>query len=239
LHRPETLFSPGFQMSFAATAALVAVFNGLRDANGCAPARLAEMGLRAGPVLGRRGAGHGALRGGAFQPDRRFGLIANLLTVPLMGSLIIPAAVVAALLWPLGLSGLAFAVMEPALAWTLEVAARVAAMPGAVSHVPSPPGHAGPDRHRRADRDPLAGQGPLGRAAPTGAGGAALERVARPDVLISDTGRLAGVLTEEGRALSRARGDGFVAGVWLENDGDGAAQEDAARAEAGARAARA
>jgi competence protein ComEC len=62
------------------------------------------------------------------------------LTVPLMGSLIIPAAVVAALLWPLGLSGLAFAVMEPALAWTLEVAARVAAMPGAVSHVPSPPG---------------------------------------------------------------------------------------------------
>jgi competence protein ComEC len=53
--------------------------------------------------------------------------------------------------------------------------------------------------------------------------------VARPDVLISDTGRLVGVLTEEGRALSRARGDGFVAGVWLENDGDGATQEDAAR----------
>jgi competence protein ComEC len=34
LHRPETLFSPGFQMSFAATAALVAVFNGLRGAEG-------------------------------------------------------------------------------------------------------------------------------------------------------------------------------------------------------------
>jgi competence protein ComEC len=52
--------------------------------------------------------------------------------------------------------------------------------------------------------------------------------VARPDVLISDTGRLVGVLTGEGRALSRARGDGFVAGVWLENDGDGATQEVAA-----------
>jgi competence protein ComEC len=61
-----------------------------------------------------------------------------------MGSLIMPAAVIAALLWPLGLSSLPFAVMEPALAWTLGVAARVAATPGAVGHVPSPPGrHAG------------------------------------------------------------------------------------------------
>jgi competence protein ComEC len=40
-----------------------------------------------------------------------------------MGSLIMPAAVIAALLWPLGLSSVPFAVMEPALAWTLEVAA--------------------------------------------------------------------------------------------------------------------
>jgi competence protein ComEC len=57
-----------------------------------------------------------------------------------MGSLIMPAAVIAALLWPLGLSSVPFAVMEPALAWTLDVAARIAATPGAVGHVPSPPG---------------------------------------------------------------------------------------------------
>ena len=41
----------------------------------------------------------------------------------------------------------------------------------------------------------------------------------RPFVLVSDTGGLVGIMTSEGRALSRAKGDGFVAQVWLENDG--------------------
>ena len=34
-------------------------------------------------------------------------------------------------------------------------------------------------------------------------------------------------MTGEGRALSRAKGAGFAAGVWLENDGDAADQEAA------------
>ena len=46
----------------------------------------------------------------------------------------------------------------------------------------------------------------------------------RPELLIADTGGLVGVLTPEGRALSRARGAGFVAQNWLENDGDGSDQ---------------
>jgi len=41
----------------------------------------------------------------------------------------------------------------------------------------------------------------------------------RPDVLISDTGGLVGVMTSEGRALSKAKGQGFVVDNWLENDG--------------------
>ncbi len=49
----------------------------------------------------------------------------------------------------------------------------------------------------------------------------------RPDLLIADTGGIVGVMTDEGRALSRARGSGFVAQNWLENDGDGADQESA------------
>lgn len=43
----------------------------------------------------------------------------------------------------------------------------------------------------------------------------------RPDVLISDTGTLVGVMTPQGRALSKERGAGFAARNWLENDGDG------------------
>jgi competence protein ComEC len=158
-----------------------------------------------------------------------YGLIANLLTVPVMGSLIIPAAVVAALLWPLGLSWLAFAAMEPGLAWILDVAARVADMPGAVRHVATPPALTlavvtvgglvlivwrGPGRWVGAPVLVLAG--------------AMWGWSERPDILISDTGGMVGVMTAEGRALSRPRGDGFVARVWLENDGDGADQETAA-----------
>ena len=43
----------------------------------------------------------------------------------------------------------------------------------------------------------------------------------RSDVLISDTGTLVGVMTPQGRALSKERGAGFAARNWLENDGDG------------------
>ncbi|MEO9573829.1 MAG: hypothetical protein ABJ263_14025 [Tateyamaria sp.] len=50
----------------------------------------------------------------------------------------------------------------------------------------------------------------------------------RPRVLIADTGGLIGVMTDTGRALSRKKGAGFVARNWLENDGDGVAQDVAA-----------
>ena len=41
----------------------------------------------------------------------------------------------------------------------------------------------------------------------------------RPEILIADQGRLIGVLSDEGRALSKEKGQGFVADVWMENDG--------------------
>ena len=47
----------------------------------------------------------------------------------------------------------------------------------------------------------------------------------RPALLVSGSGGLLGVLTPEGRSLSKERGDGFSARSWLENDGDGVAQD--------------
>lgn len=41
----------------------------------------------------------------------------------------------------------------------------------------------------------------------------------RPESLIADQGRLIGVLSDQGRALSKEKGQGFVADVWMENDG--------------------
>ena len=41
----------------------------------------------------------------------------------------------------------------------------------------------------------------------------------RPEILIADQGRLIGVLSDQGRALRKEKGQGFVADVWTENDG--------------------
>jgi competence protein ComEC len=49
----------------------------------------------------------------------------------------------------------------------------------------------------------------------------------RPLGLIAEGGTLVGVMTPEGRALSKDRGAGFVARNWLENDGDAVPQEEA------------
>ena len=55
----------------------------------------------------------------------------------------------------------------------------------------------------------------------------------RPDVLISADGKLVGVLSAQGRALSVERGSGFVAKGWLENDGSWVEQAEAAKLWAG------
>ena len=41
----------------------------------------------------------------------------------------------------------------------------------------------------------------------------------RPDVLISGDGRLVGLMVQGTRVLNSAKGTGFVARSWLENDG--------------------
>ena len=41
----------------------------------------------------------------------------------------------------------------------------------------------------------------------------------RSEILIADQGRLIGELSDQGRALSKEKGQGFVADVWMENDG--------------------
>jgi competence protein ComEC len=130
---------------------------------------------------------------------------------------------------PLGLWGIGLWFMEQGLRWILYVARTVAAKDGALSHVWAP--------------DPsvlpvlslallwlvlIKGQGRI-----AGALGVILAMVmwmqsTRPAVLVADSGSLIGVQTPAGRALSKPTGAGFVAGIWLENDGMPVAQADAA-----------
>ena len=230
LYRPETLLSPGFQMSFAATVALVGAFEALREVN--LVARLpgwakGALSLLASSVVA--GAATAPFAAAHFNQMSNYGLIANLLTVPVMGSLIMPAAVIAAILWPFGLSGPVWMVMGWGLNWTLRVAEEIAGWPGAVRLIADPPDWA-------LAAVSLGGLFVLlwqGRARWLGAlpcvvAVAFWGSEARPVLLVSDSGGLVGLMTEEGRALSRERGNGFVADIWLENDGDDATQAEAA-----------
>ena len=237
--RPESLTGPGFQMSFAATAALVLAFGTL------------ARGPRAGLMRGWKGAflslllssivaGAATAPFAAFHFGRvgQYGVLANLLAVPMMGFAVMPLLFIGLMLWPLGLEWLPLRVAGWGIEWILAVARHVADLPGAVSAIASPSWHV----------LPLMGLGAAILGAARGrasvASGLAFAMIAgglwitadRPAVLISDTARLVGVLGPEGRWLSRESGSAFVAESWLENDGDLASQEAAAgRAIAGTR----
>ena len=63
-----------------------------------------------------------------FNAIAQYGLLANLASVPLMGVLVIPAAVVAAVLAPLGLEAVGLWVMSLGVNWILYVAHFVAGL---------------------------------------------------------------------------------------------------------------
>ena len=227
--QPEAMTGPGFQMSFSATVALIAVFRGLRRIDLTRVPRWSRPALSvfvSSLVAGLATAPYAAAH---FNMVSHYGLIANLASVPLMGVLVMPAAVLAACLAPLGLEGIGFALMEAGLRWILFVAGRVADQPGAVSHVVAP---AGPVL-------PLLTLGLLwlilwqGRARFAGVAVALLafaiwQGSTRPALLVADDGALVGLLGPAGRILSRPTGGSFVAGIWLENDGAPVPQADAA-----------
>ncbi|MEL6583185.1 MAG: ComEC/Rec2 family competence protein [Pseudomonadota bacterium] len=233
LWRPESVLSAGFQMSFAATAALVATFEQLRR---YAWWRDAERGFvsRFRPVLAliiaSLVAGFATAPFGAFHFNQSasYGLIANLLTVPVMSLFVMPAGVVAALLAPFGLEGLALMAMGVGIEWILRVAETVASLPGATRAIPMGPpialalivaGGLWLILWRGAGR--VLGLAPMLLALPLWA------THPRPDILISADARVVGVLTEEGRALSARRGSGFAVETWAEHDAQPISRETA------------
>lgn len=228
--RPESLLSPGFQMSFAATVVLIAGFARLDRA------LLAErlpgwtmpvVALVLSSVLA--GLATAPLAAAHFNRFTDYGLIANLLTVPAMGLLIMPGAVLAALLWPLGLQVVGMTMMGLGASWILAVAHWVAGWDGSVTGIPTP----GPAVL------PILALGALwlilwrGSARWAGVAPMLVALVlwatgGRPDLLASADGAQVGLVGPEGRALSAPRGAGFATRSWLENDGDLADPQTAA-----------
>ncbi|SMX31538.1 ComEC/Rec2 family competence protein [Octadecabacter ascidiaceicola] len=223
--RPEALFGPGFQMSFAATTALVAVFGLMRQLELPDVPRWVKSvcavflsSLVAGLATAPFAAFH-------FNQIAQFGLIANLLSVPLMGTLVMPAAVVATVFAPLGLEMIGLWVMDLGLRWILAVAHFVANQDAALRHVPTP----GSEVLAMISLGGLFVVLWRGRlrwlgVAPVLSAFVLWHIVERPALLIADTGSLIGVMTPTGRAVSKERGESFAVGNWLENDGAPVAQ---------------
>ncbi|MBV7410106.1 ComEC/Rec2 family competence protein [Maritimibacter sp. DP1N21-5] len=223
--QPESLVEAGFQMSFAATTALVAVFGTLRSfETGRVPkwARPVFAVVLSSLVAGLATAPFSA---GIFNRVVHYGLIANVVAVPVMGTLIMPLAVVAALLAPLGLSWIALDLMRWPIEWILWVARWTADLPGAVDTVVVPPGWVLPVIALGGlTTILLRGWGRVLGAAAVAAALVGWTQATRPDILISPSGGLVGAMGADGRGLSKDRGDGFAAENWLANDGDGADQ---------------
>lgn len=231
--RPYSLLSPGFQMSFAATAALVGVYDGLRRWRWWQ-----EQGRRMGPVarflLGLlitsavAGLATAPFAAFHFNTVPRYGLLANLMAVPLMGFVVMPAALVALALAPLGLQGVGFWLMHMGIARILDVAHWVAGLEGAVRHVQvAPQWVLGLLAAGLLVLLLVRGPGRLTGAAVAAAALMLWAVMPRPAALVAPGGGIVGVMGVEGRSLSRPRGEGFTARVWLENDGDAVEQKAA------------
>ncbi|WP_241523900.1 ComEC/Rec2 family competence protein [Oceaniglobus indicus] len=227
--RPESLTEPGFQMSFAATTALVGVFRILNGFDGRRMPKVLRPVMAVVISSAVAGAATAPIAAAHFNMVSHFGLLANLVSVPLMGSVVMPGAILAAVLAPFGLDWIGLAVMDPAIRWILGVAHWIATRPGALGHVVAPQAVVLPLMALGALWLILwRGWGRLAGVAPVALGLIFWVQTERPALLVSPSGKLIGVMTPEGRALNKPRGDGFVARSWLENDGDLPVQEEAA-----------
>ena len=232
---PHALLSPGFQMSFAATVALILTAGPWARVSPRLPwyvrpvAMLVISSLVAGLATSPIAAAH-------FSRAAQYGLAANLLVVPIVGALVMPAGAFAALLAPLGLAAPALWVMGIGTRWMLVVAAWIAGLDGAVYAVAAPPPATLPLLCGGTLIAALALRRKAGRIA-RGVGAAAILavvagvvlwlRVERPAILIAPEGAAVGILGPEGRALSKPA-NAFIADSWIEADGDTATAEEAA-----------
>jgi competence protein ComEC len=157
-----------------------------------------------------------------------YGVIANLIAMPVVSGLVMPAGIFGVLLMPFGLDGIAWHVMGLGIDWMIAIALWVASLPGAVGRMAA------------------FGIGPLllGSAglvalcllrSPLRVAGVALLAVAsvwamrtpQPDVLIAADGLTFAVRGSDGRlSIVRGGSDTFAARQWLAADADARAHTD-------------
>jgi competence protein ComEC len=140
---PEAIVHPSFQMSFAATLALVAAYQyGLpwrADADSSLRERAALWGARevVGLVLASLVAGLATTPYAAFHFHRLapYGVIANLLAMPVVSAWVMPMGILGVLALPFGFDAPFWRLMGDGIDWMIGVAQWVANLPGAVGRM--------------------------------------------------------------------------------------------------------
>jgi competence protein ComEC len=236
---PEAVMEASFQMSFSAAIALVAFYEASRPWLSRWSSAMAERGLLAKGVLYLGGialtsivASLATAPFAAFHFNRvvDFGLAANLAAMPIVGFVVMPAALLAFLAMPFGLEAIPLWVAGQGISLITMVADAVASWPGAITAVPAMPD---------ASLALLIAGGlwmALWATALRWIGlvgpflGIALAMTSPyPDVLVDRDAELVAVRDANGHlVLSAARRAGFSAETWLRRDADLRPQKAAA-----------
>ena len=144
MFHPEALISVGFQMSFAAVAALVVAYREWQDKRGYVPrlglwqkikSNFATLTVTSF-VAGTATSGFAVLH---FNRIARYSLIGNILAMPLFTFLVMPAALATLIALPFGLEHWPLIVMGKGLSGMLIIAEWVASWPGAMWYVQAAP----------------------------------------------------------------------------------------------------
>ncbi|WP_170295203.1 ComEC/Rec2 family competence protein [Paracoccus aestuariivivens] len=223
---PEALVSPGFQMSFAATVALILAAEPWQKIAPRLPWWLKPVTLLLVSSL-VASISTSPIAAAHFGRVSHYGVFANLLVVPVIGLVVMPCGAIAAVLAPFGLSDLPLWCMGLGAKWMLVVAEYVANTGGATTLIKAPPHSVLPLMGVGAILvvlSPVYGARQI--IARRMVGGMAIivalimwDVSKRPDVLISSDGQAVGVMTPEGRAVSRPKGGTFAVSEWLAADG--------------------
>jgi competence protein ComEC len=222
--RPEAVFAPGFQMSFAAVITLIAAFAVIEERWPRTVQRgplTKASGFLGGLFLTSLLAGFATGPFAAYHFGRiaSYGLLGNMLAMPVVTLAVMPALVLSLFLMPIGLDGPVLLLVGRGIGLVLMIADWTASLSGAVKTVPqlSPFGLA------------AASGGMLMLAllkAPWRVGGAALLVLALPlslsadvpDVFLSRNLRNTGIRMDDGThlALLSKRRDRFSSENWLQ-----------------------
>lgn len=229
---PSAVLTPGFQMSFMAVVALVAVyrrdgiFSNLRRQAG-------EAGLIRSGLAGIAGLALTSIVAGMatapfsihhFYQFAVYGLAGNLGAMPLVGFVVMPSGLLAMLLLPFGLEWLPLGIMKLGLDGVVSVAQHVSAWEGAVSHPGQQPALVAlllalsliclclfRTRLRFVAATILA----------VSAVSVSADERHRPLLLIAQDGRMMAQVTPEGLQFRGTARNAFTAGIWMRAYGDG------------------